>query len=97
MYYRPKAEQTLTKNDCDKQNQLDTGEHSHSMKLKSTLIVVLAVVLLVTAALQAAPRMVQQETTFNFGYVPQNSKVSHVFWLYSKGDDSLQILKVVPG
>jgi hypothetical protein len=67
------------------------------MKPKDTFMVVLAVVLLVIGAIQAAPRLVQEETTFNFGYVPQNSKISHVFWLYSKGDDSLQILKVVPG
>ena len=67
------------------------------MKLKVTFVVALAVALLVIGAVQAAPRLVIPETTFNFGYVPQNSKISHVFWLYSKGDDSVQILKVVPG
>ncbi len=67
------------------------------MRLKVIFVVVLAVALLVIGAVQAAPRLVIPETTFNFGYVPQNSKVSHVFWLYSKGDDSVQILKVVPG
>jgi hypothetical protein len=34
---------------------------------------------------------------FNFGYVPQDAKVTHVFWLKSTGDDSLRIAKVVPG
>ncbi len=34
---------------------------------------------------------------FDFGFVPQNSTISHVFWLHSNGDDSLKIIKVVPG
>ena len=67
------------------------------MKFKITLMLILAVALLLVSAIQAAPRLVLPETSFNFGYVPQNSKISHVFWLYSKGDDSLIILKVVPG
>ena len=50
-----------------------------------------------TAQVSAAPRLTIPESAFNFGYVPQNSKISHVFWLYSTGDDSLKILKVVPG
>lgn len=46
---------------------------------------------------QAAPRLTIPESSFDFGYVPQNSKITHDFWLYSSGDDSLKILKVVPG
>ena len=57
---------------------------------------VLASMLTAGAAL-AAPRLVMPETEFNFGFVPQNSQVAHVFWLYSKGDDSLKIIQVVPG
>ncbi len=45
----------------------------------------------------AAPRLTIPQTDFNFGNVPQNAKISHVFWLHSTGDDSLKILKVVPG
>ncbi len=48
-------------------------------------------------SLIAAPRLTMPETEFNFGFVPQNSRISHYFWLYSTGDDSLKILKVVPG
>lgn len=44
-----------------------------------------------------SPRMKLKETEFDFGFVPQNSTVSHVFWLKSTGSDSLRILKVVPG
>ena len=67
------------------------------MKIFRPFIVIVVMLLLVAGAIQAAPRLLLPETTFNFGFVPQNSKITHVFWLYSKGDDSLLILKVVPG
>ena len=45
----------------------------------------------------ADPAMTIPESVFDFGYVPQHSKISHVFWLHSTGTDSLKILKVKPG
>ena len=54
-------------------------------------------VLLAVGSVVAAPRLLIKETSFDFGYAPQNSKVSHDFWLYSTGDDTLKILKVKPG
>ncbi|MBK7141541.1 MAG: hypothetical protein IPH75_05635 [bacterium] len=56
----------------------------------------LGIVLLSTQAF-SAPRMTIKEAEFDFGFVPQNSSISHVFWLHSGGDDSLRILQVVPG
>jgi len=53
--------------------------------------------LVMAASGYGAPRLLIEEPEFNFGFVPQNSTVSHVFWLKSVGDDSLKILKVVPG
>ena len=65
---------------------------------KRTMAVALALmVLFVVGNAQAAPQLLIKEKIFNFGYVPQNSKISHVFWLYSTGDDTLKILKVKPG
>lgn len=64
------------------------------------LIGLLAAIILVVSGVSstnAAPRMEIPETVFDFGYVPQNSKISHDFWLMSTGDDTLKILKVVPG
>lgn len=49
-----------------------------------------------TAAL-AVPRLTLPETVFNFGYCPQNSEVSHKFWLISTGDQPVKILKIIPG
>ena len=60
----------------------------------SMLVAALA---MLVPSLAAAPRLEIPESEFNFGYVPQNSKVSHTFWLYNHGDDSLIIKKVVPG
>ncbi len=52
---------------------------------------------LIAGAVFAGPVMEIPDSTFNFGNVPQNAKVSHTFWLYSKGDDTLKIEKIVPG
>ncbi len=46
---------------------------------------------------QTAPRLTIMESSFDFGYIPQQSKVAHTFWLFSTGDDDLEILNVVPG
>jgi len=67
------------------------------MKQYSVRIHISATMLMVAGVAWAAPRLVIPETTFNFGFVPQNSKLSHVFLLESRGEDSLHILKVVPG
>lgn len=43
------------------------------------------------------PRLEVPEVAFNFGYVPQGSSISHVFWLKSVGADTLRITDVRPG
>jgi len=65
-------------------------------KLQIAGLILLALVLITTSVF-SAPHMSLPETEFNFGYVPQQSKVSHEFWIHSDGDDSLKIIKVVPG
>ena len=68
------------------------------MRQKTTTIAAIVTALCVfVATASAAPRLTIKESVFDFGYVPQNSQVSHTFWLNSTGDDSLKILKVVPG
>jgi hypothetical protein len=63
----------------------------------SAAAVAALVLLMLTGSALSAPKMMLPETEFDFGYVPQNSKVSHVFWIHSTGDDTLKILKVTPG
>jgi hypothetical protein len=65
-------------------------------KLIPVGVLLISFLLLVSSA-AAAPRLLIKEASFDFGFAPQNSKVSHVFWLHSTGDDTLKILKVRPG
>ncbi len=58
---------------------------------------VILVLFVLTSLTMALPKMFISHDIFDFGYVPQNSKVSHVFWLKSVGEDSLKVLKVTPG
>lgn len=66
----------------------------NSLKL---LIIAVALLLLWVATGHTAPRLTIPESSFDFGFVPQNAVVSHVFWLHSNGDDTLRILNVKPG
>ncbi|MEA2030732.1 MAG: hypothetical protein U9N55_03950 [candidate division Zixibacteria bacterium] len=67
------------------------------MKRFKLLLCSFVVLLLLVGAVWSAPRLTIPEAKFDFGFVPQHSKISHVFWLHSTGDDELKILKVVPG
>ncbi len=61
------------------------------------IIFLLAIFLAFTSMISAQPKMYIDQSTFDFGYSPQNCKVSHVFWLKSVGSDSLKIIDVKPG
>jgi hypothetical protein len=43
------------------------------------------------------PKISFSETLWNFGRTPQNSRVSHTFWIKNIGGDTLRIIKVEPG
>ena len=43
------------------------------------------------------PRLTFGDTLFEFGFAPQNSTVSHTFWLYSTGTETVEIHRVLPG
>ncbi|MEW5795708.1 MAG: hypothetical protein AB1772_05035 [Candidatus Zixiibacteriota bacterium] len=60
-------------------------------------VLILGLAALVSAPVMAAPLMELSETEFDFGYVPQNSEITHVFWVYNRGADTLKIEKVNPG
>ncbi len=59
----------------------------------------IVMVFLVAFCMQAAaePKLTIPDSIFDFGFVPQNAKISHDFWLHSTGTDSLKIVKVSPG
>jgi len=58
--------------------------------------VILPAVLIAGSAL-AAPKLEVSETEFDFGFVPQHARVTHLFWLKSTGDATLNISEVDPG
>lgn len=67
------------------------------MKKSISVVVVGLLVLVAAVSVSSAPRLTIDNPVFKFGYVPQFSKVTHNFWLHSTGDDTLRIIKVVPG
>ena len=56
-----------------------------------------AICLLFTINSQAAPKAEISESTFDFGFAPQGSKLSHKYWIHATGTEDLKITKVVPG
>ena len=67
------------------------------MKKTICALLILGTVAFLAPTLMSAPLLDLPEKEFDFGYAPQNSKISHVFWLHNRGDDVLLIKKVVPG
>ncbi|HOP07017.1 MAG TPA: hypothetical protein PLF13_06975 [candidate division Zixibacteria bacterium] len=67
------------------------------MKQLVTAMALTLVLLLLVGQVQAGPLLTVPEKSFDFGYVPQNAKISHTFWLHSSGDDTLKIVSVKPG
>ncbi len=61
------------------------------------VIVMLIMIFLLSSMAMALPKMFLPQEEFNFGFVPQDSKISHVFWIKSVGEDSLFIVSVKPG
>ena len=66
-------------------------------KTLALYVLILALVILLSSMAVSSPKMFLPEDQFDFGFVPQNSKISHVFWIKSVGDDSLKILNINPG
>lgn len=48
------------------------------------------------SAQTTGPRIKTAQETCEFGIVPQNAHVSHVFWLHNTGDQELHIDKLIP-
>lgn len=61
------------------------------------LALIIACFILLPGLVQAQPKLTIPNSIFDFGNVPQNSKISHIFWLHSTGTSDLKILKVKPG
>ncbi|UCE23946.1 MAG: hypothetical protein JSU74_11695 [Candidatus Zixiibacteriota bacterium] len=67
------------------------------MKTLPLAMMISLLLMIMVGAAFGGPNLTIPESAFDFGYVPQHSKVSHIFWLHSTGDSTLQITKIVPG
>ncbi len=67
------------------------------MKIRNLLISLILFLIIFAGMALAEPQLSIPDAAFDFGYAPQNSTISHVFWLYSTGTDTLKIIKVSPG
>jgi len=66
-------------------------------KILATTFATLALAAGLTTSANAEANLTIEHSSFDFGYAPQKSKLTHVFWLKSTGTDLLKIAKVVPG
>ncbi len=64
--------------------------------MRKSFAVIIAVILYPLISF-AGPKVVIPETHWDFGYVPQNTTISHPYWIKNIGDDTLKIISVRPG
>ncbi|MCK4856819.1 MAG: hypothetical protein KAT58_02520 [candidate division Zixibacteria bacterium] len=71
------------------------------MRKLSVLFLLVALLLPQVAVAQdgggAKVYMDKKERVFDYGWAPSGSAISHSYFLFSRGTDSLRILKVRPG
>lgn len=64
---------------------------------RMTTFAMLLLVLIFASALTAAPKLAFQHSYFDFGYAPQEAKLTHTFWIKSVGNEDLKITEVKTG
>ncbi len=62
-----------------------------------TLRILLLVGLGLSSSLTAGPELTIPDSSFDFGVVPQRSRVTCSYWLHSTGTEAVEITKVVSG
>lgn len=67
------------------------------MKKLTIATVMFTLLMLCSLSVFADPKAEVDNSTFDFGFAPQNAKLSHKYWIKSTGTEDLKILKVVPG
>jgi hypothetical protein len=61
------------------------------------LLLTIALVTGINGICLASPKIEVPETSWDFGHVPQNSTLTHDYWIRNIGTDSLKIIRVKPG
>ncbi len=67
------------------------------MVKRNLSILMLLVILIFSGQAMAKPELTITSSQFDFGYAPYNTKISHSFWLFSTGDETLKIEKIITG
>lgn len=68
------------------------------MKKTITLLLMMAMALSgIASGQQLGSKALVVEPTFDFGYIPQQAKVSHTYWVSNLGTDTLRVFNVRPG
>jgi hypothetical protein len=67
------------------------------MQRKLSIVIFITLLSLGTGIVIAESVMKVPVDSYDFGYAPQNANISHRFWLYSAGTDTLKITNVKPG
>ncbi len=60
-------------------------------------LVILALFFGLTATAAADPKILIPDAKWDFGHIPQKSKVTHDYLVKNVGTDTLRILRVKPG
>ena len=66
------------------------------MRTTILILLTLAMLPLTVAAQGVGAKVYIEETTFDFGFIPRSGTVTHAYYMFSRGTDSLRILKVKP-
>gem|GEM_PF-962314 len=91
---------------CKKRKDCDNGGRRAGSSNRTRWIAIglaLCVVIVISASLfpprtkAGPPKIWLSETFWNFGRTPQQSRISHTFWIKNLGGDTLRIAKVKPG
>ncbi|MEW6051385.1 MAG: DUF1573 domain-containing protein [Candidatus Zixiibacteriota bacterium] len=67
------------------------------MMVRNLFLIATITTLVAARSAEGGPKLTIPGDHFDFGFVPQNCKVSHIFWLHSTGDDTVRIASVIPG
>jgi hypothetical protein len=65
--------------------------------MRRLVVLTLAALVVVAGSLcaqQKGPRLLIVQPTFNYGFVPDSSKVAHTYWINNLGTDSLKVFNV---